>query len=626
MKISHKIALLASVTIVITLSLYSWIQFQSAEKALYKKTARSTQEEMAGLSHEVTYWLNGKLSLINMMAETINQDFSRETIQTTFNNPQLKKEFLIIFGGLDTDGKKISNNPNAKTEGWDARKRPWYPYARNNKQAVLTDPYIAASSGKLLISAVANFYDNGQFKGAFGGDISLDTVSKIFDSLSFNDTGYAFLLNADGKIISHPDRSMYGKPVAELLDRKVPEFSTDLKEASSGNREVLVAFKALNGLEGLNWYVGVVLDKQKVMADVHELGINSLIATIISALLCSAVLYGAVTYLLKPLQGLHTSLLEINEGEGDLTRRLNITSQDEFGLVSQDFNHFIDYLQQLITKIKIITADVHQSSLKTSDLASISTENLVTQLNELDQLATAMQEMHITSQSVAEYAEQAAKAAQQADESTDQGLTVVRQTQETIIELASDMNIVVDTIQELSRHSDNIESILTVITSIAEQTNLLALNAAIEAARAGDSGRGFAVVADEVRALAARTQQSTEETHNVILQLQNGVKKAERIILTSRDKASDAQNVVVQANDVLHSVHQHILKIHEVTVHIATAAEQQSRTTEEINRNTVHIRDISQQVSDHAKNQAQQCRDMAVLAGEQDIELSKFRV
>lgn len=626
MKTAHKISLLSSVVIVVTLSIYSWIQFQNAKEALYEKTASSVQEEMEGLAKEVTYWLHGKLSLIDMMAETINQDFSRETIQRTFNNPQLKKEFLLIFGGLDTDGKKISNNPNSSTKGWDARKRPWYPYARNNQQAVLTDPYIASSTGKLLISAVANFYDQGQFKGAFGGDLSLDTVSEVFASLDFNNTGYAFLLGEDGNIISHPDQSMYGKSVTELLDGQAPEFSSDMREARSGNQEVFVTFKALKELHGLNWYVGVVLDKHKVMADAHQLGVNSIFAILISALLCSLVLYYAVSYLLKPLQGLHASLLEINRGEGDLTQRLTVTREDEFGLVSKDFNHFIDYLQQLIRRVKTITVDVHQNSQHTSDSASKAADGLAMQLHELDQLATAMNEMHMTSQSVAKHAEQAAEATHQADQSTDQGLTVVRKTQESIIELAQDMDQVVDTIQELSRYSDNIESILTVITGIAEQTNLLALNAAIEAARAGESGRGFAVVADEVRALAARTQQSTEETHNMILQLQNGVKKAEQIILTSRDKASATQNIAIEANETLHSVHQHIVQIHEVTLHIATAAEQQSQTTEEINRNTVRIRDISQQVSDHARDQEQQCRGMADLAGKQEIELSKFRV
>ena len=630
MKLSHKIALLASAIIIITLATYSWFQYQSARQTLFDKTERNTQEAMTVLSHQITHWLNGKLRLIDMMSARIDQDFSRATIQSTFDNPLLKEEFLLIFGGLDSDGKKISNNPNSKSEGYDARKRPWYPLARRHSQAVLTRPYIGATSGKLLISAVANFYDKGVFKGAFGGDLSLNEVSEALNTLSFNGTGYAFLLGADGKIISHPDKEMYGKSVAELLGARFsgnqPALTHNLTEAVSAGSDVYTAFHPLDKLYGQNWYVGVVLEQNKVMADASQLGINAIIATVISALICCVLLYYAVTALLKPMHNLHASLVEINRGEGDLTQRLTITSNDEFALLSQDFNHFVDHLQSLITRIKQITGDVHHNSQQTSHSATVAADSLSSQLNELDQLATAMHEMHLTSQSVAEHAEQAALAAHSADQSADQGLNVVEHTQKTITDLTGDMEQVVHTIKELSRYSDNIESILTVITGIAEQTNLLALNAAIEAARAGESGRGFAVVADEVRALAARTQQSTEEIHDMIMQLQNGVKKAEHIIMASRDKAEDARAVADEANGVLDDARNHIRQIHEVTTHIATAAEQQSRTTDEINQNTLRIRDISQHVSEQATTQKSQCQTMAELAAQQDKELHKFRV
>ncbi|WP_415888406.1 methyl-accepting chemotaxis protein [Neptuniibacter sp. SY11_33] len=626
MKVSHKVALLASTVVVLTFAIYSWIQYSSVRDALYEKTEQSTQEATLVLSYQITNWLNAKLKLIDMMAESINADFSQETIQATFDNPILKKEFILIFGGLDTDGKKITNDPEWNPTGWDARKRPWYPYAKQNDRAVLTDPYADAASGEILISAVANFYDNRQFKGAFGGDLSLKTVSDALNTLNFNNTGYAFLLNANGNIISHPNADMNGKSINELFDGDTPGFSNELAESSVNGDTVFVSFSKLEGLQGSQWLIGVVLDKGLVMAEANQIGITALIATIISALICSGALYMTVSKQLLPLENLRSSLVEINSGDGDLTKRLEVNTKDEFGQVSTDFNQFISYLQDLIIRVKQISSDVRTNSDDTFTSASTAANELEKQLFELDQLATAMHQMSATAQDVATNAQHAADSAQRADSAASDGVAVVSKTTESISHLAGDMENIVNTVNELANYSNNIESILTVITEIADQTNLLALNAAIEAARAGDKGRGFAVVADEVRALASRTQQSTEEIKDMIQQLQSGVRKAETTITQSRELAAQTQNVASEADTVLNTIRDNIQEINQMTVQIATAAEQQSATSEEINRNTTNIRDLSQSVANNAKEQESNCHQMTDLTRKQDAELGKFKV
>lgn len=217
MKVSHKVALLASAIVVIAFTVFSWLQYQRVHQALYEKTEQSTREATTVLGQQITNWLNGKLALIDMMAQTISADFSSETIQNTFDTPMLKQEFILIFGGLETDGQRITNDTSWNPENWDARKRPWYPFAKSHSRAVLTDPYPDAGTKEILISAVANLYDKKAFKGAFGGDLSLKTVSDAVNTLNFNNTGYAFLLSADGNIISHPDEKLNGQALAQLF-------------------------------------------------------------------------------------------------------------------------------------------------------------------------------------------------------------------------------------------------------------------------------------------------------------------------------------------------------------------------------------------------------------------------
>ncbi|WP_424478916.1 methyl-accepting chemotaxis protein [Pseudomonas mandelii] len=269
---------------------------------------------------------------------------------------------------------------------------------------------------------------------------------------------------------------------------------------------------------------------------------------------------------------------------------------------------------------------VRESTTATSCEADQAANRVHVQLQELDQLATAMTEMASTAEDVARNAQTAAEAAIAANEETADGVALVSRSTGAIKRLAEEMDATGHAINELSTLSQSIESIVAVITSIADQTNLLALNAAIEAARAGESGRGFAVVADEVRSLASRTQQSTQEIREMIDQLQTGVKHAQVQMQQSRDTASKTAGDANAANDTLKRIREAIYRINDMNLQIAAAAEEQSATTEEINRNTTNIRDISLEVSGSADKQVRQCSVMVDHVGQQDKLLSRFRI
>lgn len=625
MKVSHRVALLSTVIVIVAFSIFSIVQFISVRNTLYQQAEISTQEASKALSAQVTNWLNGKMALIDSLRDIIDVEYSDERVQSLFLVPKLSEEFLMVFAGKASDGTWISNDKSWSSDK-DARQRPWYALAQSHSQTVLTDPYVDISTKEIIISAVTKLTDNGRSRGSFGGDLSLKVVSDAVNTLNFHGKGYAFLMSADGTIISHPNTELNAKSVDQLFEGQRPNFTSTMQESTVDGVDVYTLFEPLTGLSSKEWFIGVVLNKSLVMAESRYLGWLAVVSTIISALACSLILYWVVTRLLKPLGYLNGSLVEINQGEGDLTKRLAITSKDEFASVSGEFNQFIAYLQTLIEQIKRTSSAVREKSGQIAASASESEKGLSNQLFELEQLATAMNEMSSTAQEVANSAQQAADAAECADRATEKGVSIVGNTTQAIDAMAADMDQIVGTISDLSGYSDNIESILTVITGIAEQTNLLALNAAIEAARAGDMGRGFAVVADEVRALASRTQESTEQISNMIQQLQSGVRNAQTTIKGSHQRAAETRKIANEAGEALQAIRDSIGQIGNMTVQIATAAEQQSCTSEEINRNTLNIREICQQVSEGVAAQARHSESMKSMTEQQDQSLGRFKV
>lgn len=217
MKVSVKVVLASSLVLVLAISSLSWLQYREMKETLEHQLSSAIEESSNALAQQITHWLTGKLEVIDLVAQVIESNFSSEQIQNTFNAKVLKDNFILVFGGLDTDGKAISNDPSWQPQGWDARQRPWYKVARTANHAMITEPYEDATTKDILISVVANFADKGQLKGAFGGDLSLKVVSEALNTLTFNDAGYAFLLTKSGNIISHPNAENNGKNYAQLF-------------------------------------------------------------------------------------------------------------------------------------------------------------------------------------------------------------------------------------------------------------------------------------------------------------------------------------------------------------------------------------------------------------------------
>lgn len=349
------------------------------------------------------------------------------------------------------------------------------------------------------------------------------------------------------------------------------------------------------------------------------------IAAVVLLVIAAVGLFVANT-ILRPLNLMKANLDDIAAGEGDLTRRLAITSQDELGELAGSFNRFVDKIHSLVRQITEMTSQLTGLVNQVSDQAQRSDQAMERQRHETDQVATAINEMSAAAQEVAKSAQGAAVAAQQTDEEGQAAKRVVAGSISQIHALVKDIRSSGVSLDSLQQDVSSIVSVLGVIRSIADQTNLLALNAAIEAARAGEAGRGFAVVADEVRALASRTQQSTQEIQGMIDRLQAGTQSAVDAMRRSSEAGDGTSAQANQAGASLDTMAQLIGTINSMNAQIASAAEEQTAVAEEINRSVHQIAVAVDSVADETQLGAQTSRSLADLGQRLGKLVGQFRI
>lgn len=303
-----------------------------------------------------------------------------------------------------------------------------------------------------------------------------------------------------------------------------------------------------------------------------------------------------------PLQGVMTSIKGL--AEGDFRQRFANNRKDELGQLGQDLAHMQDEIAGIIGAVQSTTNDLHEASASiTNSAGEIVGHTAETEIC-ADQVAAAITEMSQTVQEVAGNASSVASSAEQVDQASRTGLQHMQRTIEEIHALSSDIGAVSESMSRLEADAGNIGAVLDVIRGIAEQTNLLALNAAIEAARAGEQGRGFAVVADEVRALARRTQQSTAEIQQIIQNVQSGASHAANAMRQGSSRSVSTVALANESGESLREITQAISHIKDMMMHIATAAEEQSYATEEINKNVVTVVNLVQSSHTSARQSA----------------------
>ncbi|EOX1556183.1 methyl-accepting chemotaxis protein [Vibrio cholerae] len=370
------------------------------------------------------------------------------------------------------------------------------------------------------------------------------------------------------------------------------------------------------------------VEQQAVLIlDGQAWAISSFKVLIIIALLVLLLLgWILVNQILSPIQRLQERVTDISEGNGDLTLRVNITTQDEFGELGKSFDKFIEKIQNLIADITQSTNLAKTAAVDLSATFKVTAEAVNKQTFEVNTISNATTAMTAISSQVISGAREISQSVLNIDKNAQSTLSNVRQAAQSVNELVAEVTQGTETINSLKNHVTSIEPVLADINGIAEQTNLLALNAAIEAARAGEQGRGFAVVADEVRSLATRTQGSTNTIQQSITQLRSSADESVRVISNSMLKGTQTTEITSQAEESLHQVAIEISRLTEMNQQTSDAITHQEQSVTSIASSLSHLQALCQSAQEKIQQSEHTISALKLKQEDLALKMSKFKI
>lgn len=570
------------------------------------------------------------LTNYNQRGKNLTQDSYYQSLNGAFNavvadDPTIKSIFIGSANtfeyfyeqgrvGVDTSGP----NTGDVSQGYFTNKRPWWQEALRQNRLYLTSPQVDATDKTVSsVLQMTVYNDSGTLVGVAGVDILITTVSELIDQVQYQNQGQAFLVNSNGEVVYFPAQGPQlelNQPIAEfdrvfnnssgfaeLSKEIVTESYPDASYVSwKGEQYQVFHVPVRSEKPFIDWTLGFLVPVELINEPIEKATYYSVINIIIILILLAGVIYFISSKMVKPLKQIAATMSEIAHGDGDLTRRLDVVSNDEVGEMATQYNTFIEKIQNIINNAHESADKVSNTADRVSETATKLNQEVLQEQGQMDNVSGAVAEMMTVSGNINELAQTADSVAEEVSTSVDVVSQNTNKTQQAIEEVSRSINSANDAAHSLSSNVEQIGSVLDVIKNIAEQTNLLALNAAIEAARAGDQGRGFAVVADEVRSLATRTQESTEDIQNTVEKLQASSNQMKSSMERSSEVTESGVQQVGLVLDAVAEIVSSIKQLKQVNGEVSHSTLSQEKIAHEIEENLRSIHRLTELMVEHS--------------------------
>ena len=602
--------------IIFCLLVSNWMSYNEIRDNTVEDVNELSKSMVRYEADKVETWFQSKAKLIDELSNNYVNGSFQDNFVGIAKLAKTAGDVSAIYIGFD-DGRAYSTSVGdawvdgvAKLELYDPTKRPWYSQAKASNVLDITEVYPDATTGNDVVSIIKVMND-----GVALADIELtilgDTVKGIDQpgaiSVITDEKGNVLASTSKVVVVGTPFRN------AGMADLEREMLSQDemMQDYTLNGVDKIAFTKSIQLVNGKKWYLFVGIDKSVAYASLGTALNQAVLSSIVMIVIGISVLLLVLQALYRPILLLKEMVHDLSKGNGDLTSRLPVKNNDDLGLISENINLFIEKLQRLMLDVSQSSNEIDDSIQKLRNEVDSNGTILNAHMIETDQIVSAIEEMSVTAKDVAQNSNDTAAFTQTTNAQASKSKDSVGEATAIVARLVNEVENTANSISEIERNTSDINNVLKVIGDIADQTNLLALNAAIEAARAGEYGRGFAVVADEVRALAAKTQDSTTEIEQTLLQLREGSSSAISTMGSTKSTCLEvAQSTEIVASD-LGSINDSVSQINDLNLQIATAAEEQSCVSDEIARNMTAISDMANELVVNGNNSLDQTIELA---------------